>query len=143
MALLLTLVVNAGDGPHAAHIAVGIASVELVLVVEVQTHLQRLFRRPRPLEDLLGPIHAQKSMHFAGLHHLQLGRVPQVVVRFPELQLVARVHYATRIRTLSCANRQARKRPISERCSDSNIEIVIGISSIYSGSRYENVRIIM
>ena len=49
------LVVDAGDAPHAAHVAVGVAPVQLVAVVEPDAHRQRLLRVGRPLRGGRGP----------------------------------------------------------------------------------------
>lgn len=48
-------------------------------------------RTGRPLEDLLGPVHAQETVHFALANQLQLGRIPQIVVGVRLLQLLTRV----------------------------------------------------
>lgn len=81
------MVVDAGDAPHAADVAVGVAAVELVLVVEVQRRRERLFRARAPLEDLLCPVHAHEAVHLAEVHHFALRRVPYVLVRLRRLKL--------------------------------------------------------
>ena len=48
---------NAAHGPHDTHVAVGVAAVEAVVVVEVQGDAERLLRGLCPLEDLLRPVH--------------------------------------------------------------------------------------
>lgn len=44
------------------------------LVVEPDGDGQCLLRAGRPLQDLLGPVHAHEAVHLAGVHHLQLQR---------------------------------------------------------------------
>mmetsp|Transcript_107095 Transcript_107095/g.308121 ORF Transcript_107095/g.308121 Transcript_107095/m.308121 type:complete len:319 (-) Transcript_107095:788-1744(-) len=80
-------VVYPANAPHAAHIAVRVPAVELVAVVEPDRLGQRLLRARRPLEYLLRPVHPQETVHLALTHHLQLGRVPQIIVGLPGLQL--------------------------------------------------------
>ena len=48
---------GAADAPHAADEAVGAAAVERKPVVEVESDLQSLCRRRRPLQNLLSPVH--------------------------------------------------------------------------------------
>ena len=79
---------DATDAPHAADVAIGVTAVELVLVIQVNRRFERLGGRFRPLENLLGPVHAQEAMHFAQVHHLLLRRVPQVIVSLALLQLL-------------------------------------------------------
>ena len=52
-------------------------------------HLDGLLRPLGPLQDLLGPVHAHEAVHLAHVHHLQLSRVPQLVVSGAALQLIA------------------------------------------------------
>ena len=54
---IITLVVDPYDGPHAPDVAVGVAPVQAVVVVEVDGQGEGLLRRLGPLEDLFGPIH--------------------------------------------------------------------------------------
>ena len=51
------LVVDAAHGPHHTDVTVGVATVEAVVVVQVQGDAESLLRRLGPLEDLFGPIH--------------------------------------------------------------------------------------
>ena len=50
-----------------------------------------------PLENLLRPVHAQKSVHLPVDDHLQLRRVPQLVVGDTSLQLAQRVQVRARV----------------------------------------------
>lgn len=81
------VVVDARDAPHAADVAVRVAAVELVLVVEVDRRVEGLLRGGAPLEDLLRPVHAHEAVHLAEVHHLALRRVPDVLVRLRRLKL--------------------------------------------------------
>ena len=44
------------------------------------SHLYCLCRPRRPLQDLLGPVHAHEAVHLAEVDHLQLRRIPQLIV---------------------------------------------------------------
>ena len=68
------------DGPGDTGVAVAVAAVERVAVVLTDGDAQRRGRIRRPLEDLLGPVHAHVAVHLAGAHHLLLGRVPQRIL---------------------------------------------------------------
>lgn len=78
--LLPAHVMDAANGPHAAHIAVGVATIQTVLVVQQDRVLQRLLRCRCPFQNLFGPVHAQKAVHLSLAYQLQLRRVPQVVI---------------------------------------------------------------
>ena len=49
------LVVDASNAPHAADIPIGVAPVNLPLVIQHDGNLQRLLWRVRPLQDLSLP----------------------------------------------------------------------------------------
>src|SRR5580698_7865217 len=80
-------VVFADDGPGNAGIAVGIAAVEFVAVVEGDCPFERPRRIRRPFENLFGPIHAEIVVHPAGDDHLALGSVPEIVGGLAALEL--------------------------------------------------------
>src|ERR1700733_13935054 len=64
------------DGPCNALIAIRIASVELILIVQNHSIVKGPCRVRRPFENLLRPVHAQVIMHPSVLHHLHLRGVP-------------------------------------------------------------------
>mmetsp|Transcript_12419 Transcript_12419/g.25568 ORF Transcript_12419/g.25568 Transcript_12419/m.25568 type:complete len:272 (+) Transcript_12419:116-931(+) len=80
-------VVHAPDGPHAAYEAVGVPSVQAVLVVEEDASPQCLLWALGPLQDLLRPIHSHESVELAPEHQLLLPRIPQLIVGFRGLEL--------------------------------------------------------
>mmetsp|Transcript_11833 Transcript_11833/g.37852 ORF Transcript_11833/g.37852 Transcript_11833/m.37852 type:complete len:229 (+) Transcript_11833:25-711(+) len=92
-ALCPALVMHASDRPRTANVAVRVSPIELILVIQVDCDAQRLAWRRGPLQDLLGPVHAQKSVHLARVNHLQLRRVPQLVVSPAFLQLLGCVNH--------------------------------------------------
>lgn len=99
--------------------AVGVLTVQLVTIVQVQGEGQRLLWGGGPLQDLLGPVHPQEAMHLPFTDHLilmwtekahllklsafshasvlygtlliHLSSVPETVVRRCLLQLLKRV----------------------------------------------------
>mmetsp|Transcript_14739 Transcript_14739/g.25662 ORF Transcript_14739/g.25662 Transcript_14739/m.25662 type:complete len:244 (+) Transcript_14739:266-997(+) len=73
-------VMNANHAPHDPHIAPWVTSIQLVLVIQVDGHLNGLLRAGAPLQDFLGPVHAHEAVHFPQVHHLMLCRVPQLIV---------------------------------------------------------------
>ena len=80
-------IVFADDRSGDSGVTVGVAPVELVTIVETYRDIERFSRRRTPLENFLGPIHAQVAMHPAGQHHLFLRRVPERVMGFGIFQL--------------------------------------------------------
>lgn len=66
-------------GPVHAHHAVHLAQVHFQS--NSGKHLSHL-------QDLLGPVHTHEAVHLARVHHLQLRRVPQLVVRLAPLKLL-------------------------------------------------------
>ena len=65
---------------------------EMQPVIELNTKSQRLFRACRPLQNFLGPIHAQEAVHLALQHHLPLRCIPKRVVVQGLFKLLVRVH---------------------------------------------------
>ena len=53
------LIVGAANAPHAADEAVGAATVDGKMIVEVDGNFQSFGRRRRPLQNLLSPIHSE------------------------------------------------------------------------------------
>ena len=90
-------VMLADHGPGDAGVAVGVAPVQLVAVVERDGPLVAEGDRGRPLQNLLGPVHAHVVVHPPGLDHLALGCVPQLVVGLGALQLLERIEPRTRV----------------------------------------------
>mmetsp|Transcript_55943 Transcript_55943/g.109489 ORF Transcript_55943/g.109489 Transcript_55943/m.109489 type:complete len:289 (+) Transcript_55943:632-1498(+) len=84
---------NAPDAPHASHISVGVPPVELVPVIQVDGPLERQSRVGAPLENLLCPIHPEEPVHLPFLRHLELGGVPQIVMRLSLLQIFQTVDH--------------------------------------------------
>ena len=67
----LFLVQNTGK--HVlTNITVRIPTIQVVLVIQVDGFLQSFLRGRGPLQDLFCPVHAQKSVHLALPHHLNL-----------------------------------------------------------------------
>mmetsp|Transcript_46187 Transcript_46187/g.67463 ORF Transcript_46187/g.67463 Transcript_46187/m.67463 type:complete len:431 (+) Transcript_46187:730-2022(+) len=89
---------NTHDRPGGAHVAVGVPAVQREAVVEVVRVLERRGGVRCPLEDLLGPVHAQEAVHLPLRHHLDLRGVPQIVVGAPLRQLVQAVEMLPRVR---------------------------------------------
>src|SRR6185312_4203142 len=64
------------NGPRDAGVAVRIAAVEEVFVIEVHCALECRFDVRRPFQNLLGPVHAHDIVHPADMRHLRLRSVP-------------------------------------------------------------------
>mmetsp|Transcript_14257 Transcript_14257/g.39074 ORF Transcript_14257/g.39074 Transcript_14257/m.39074 type:complete len:277 (-) Transcript_14257:507-1337(-) len=88
---LLPRPVVVAEDPGHARVAVGVAAIKAVLVVEVKKPLEPLLRRWRPLEHLLPPVHAHVVCHLASHDNLLLGRVPHLVLCCAILELLERV----------------------------------------------------
>jgi len=89
--------VLAGNRPRNALIAVRIAAIEFVAVVESNSPLKSTGGIRSPLEDHLGPVHPHVIVHPALRHHLALGGVPEVVVGFSGFELLEGVAVGSRI----------------------------------------------
>ena len=94
--------------PH-ARVAARVPAVEAVLIVEVYRPPPSLLRVRRPLQYLLGPVHAQVVVLFPRDDELALRRVPQRVVRRAPLELLQGVHEQPGVRRVI---RQGPPRPI-------------------------------
>jgi len=81
----------AHDGPGDPGVAVGVAAVELITIIEADGTLVRDGTRRTPFQDFLGPVHAHVIVHPAGKDHFLLSGVPKNVVSFCMLQLVLTV----------------------------------------------------
>jgi hypothetical protein len=90
-------VVHPADRPGDPGVAVRVAPVQFIAVVQVDRLRQRLFRRLAPLQQLLGPVHPQVTVHLPACQHLFLGRVPQLVVGLAVLQLLAGIDKLARV----------------------------------------------
>ena len=77
----------ANDRPCDARVAIRVAAIEEVFVVEADGNLVSLRRGRRPLENFLCPVHAQVVVHPAEVEHLRLSGVPKLVVCFGALKL--------------------------------------------------------
>ena len=66
----------ADDRPGDAGVAVGVAAVDLVTIIQPNCNLIGRLRRLGPLENFFRPIHAQVSVHPTRQHHLLLRGVP-------------------------------------------------------------------
>ena len=88
-------VIDAGNGPLASGIAVGVVSIEVVPIIEINGDSEGFLRPLGPLQDLFGPIHAQKAVHFTLLDHLDLGRVPNVIMSLSSLEFLQAVNIRT------------------------------------------------
>src|SRR6185436_7877037 len=60
-------IVLAADRPRDVGVAVGVAPVEQIAIVQHDGEVERLVRPARPLEDLLRPVHAHVAVHPAAL----------------------------------------------------------------------------
>ena len=93
--------VELAEAPLDSGEAVRVATVEPVLVVEVQQPGERLRVGRRPGDDRLAPQHAHDIVHLSRLEQLALPRVPDGVVRRRAVQLIQRVRHlalVTRVR---------------------------------------------
>ena len=96
---------RAGHGrsclPPIAHatpaVAVGVAAVHLVSVVEVERDLERRLGVGAPFEDFLRPVHPQIIVHPARENHLFLRGVPERVVGLGGFELARRVEDRPRV----------------------------------------------
>src|SRR6185436_4145509 len=77
----------AGNRPRDSSVTIRIAPIEFVIIVESHRNLERLSGRTGPLEYLLPPIHPHVVVHPPLFDHLNLGGVPQCIVRLGVLQL--------------------------------------------------------
>ena len=75
------------DGPRNARVAVGVATVKFIPVIEPNRTLVSGSNRRTPLQDLLGPVHPHVVVHPARQDHLFLSSVPQGIVSFSLLWL--------------------------------------------------------
>src|SRR5271157_6586423 len=69
-------VVLAAYRPGNSGVAVGVAAVHLIAIVQIDCDPKCRLGVDRPLQDLLGPVHPKIIMHTAGNDHLHLCRVP-------------------------------------------------------------------
>ena len=69
-------VVFTDDGPGDACVAIGIAPVQLIFVVEQNRPFEGARRVGTPFENFLGPIHPHIVVHPSGIDHLPLRRIP-------------------------------------------------------------------
>src|ERR1017187_6968809 len=69
----------AHNGPCNSRIAIRVAAVEFIAVIQHYRPLKGPGRVRRPFQNLLRPIHAHVVVHPTGVSHLPLGRVPQLV----------------------------------------------------------------
>ena len=81
-------VVYAHDRPHAADVAIGVTTVQTVVVIQSDGNPQSFFWRLCPLQNLFGPIHPHEAVDLAVFDKLELSRVPQLVVCSTALQLL-------------------------------------------------------
>jgi len=79
------------DAPSDACVAIGVAPIEFITVVEAHSDLAGFRGRRRPLQNLVTPIRPQVIVHPAAVDHLSLGRAPQRVMGFCILELCLRV----------------------------------------------------
>ena len=73
--------------PGDSGVPVGIAAVEEIFVVEIDAVLHRRGDVGRPLENLLGPVHAHVVVHPSVANHLELAGVPEGVVGLGSFEL--------------------------------------------------------
>lgn len=83
--------------PGDSGIAVGVASVEGVFVVEVKGSLEAFLGAFRPFEEFFTPIHAHVIVHFACFHHFQLGCIPVGIVGLGGLPVVGGIDIGSRV----------------------------------------------
>ena len=79
------------EHPADSGVAVGVAAILLVLVVQINKRAVCLGGVGRPFENLFAPVHPHVVVHPAREHHLALGGVPVGVVGGGGLQLGAGV----------------------------------------------------
>ena len=82
---------QSGQSPGDSRVSVRVAPVEFVAVVHRDRERERLFRRFRPFEELLDPVHPEPPVHLAPLGHLPLRRVPERIVGFRGLERFLRI----------------------------------------------------
>ena len=84
----------ADNGPRDSGVAVRVAAIEFIFVIQVDRHLEGPRRGLAPFQNLLGPIHAHVVVHEAGLHHLHLRGVPQRIMRLRIFQLALAIDFS-------------------------------------------------
>jgi hypothetical protein len=84
----------ADNGPRDSRVAVRVAAVEFIFVIQVNRRLEGPRRSLAPFQNFFGPVHAHIVVHKAGLHHLQLRGIPQRIMRLRIFQLAFAVDFA-------------------------------------------------
>ena len=102
----------AHDGPCDPRVAIGIAAVELISVIQYHGPIEGSRGIGRPFEDFLGPVHPHIVVHPAGRNHFALGGVPEIVVGFGALQLLQGITIRARVagmfeKRFACPGRSA------------------------------------
>ena len=82
---------DTADGPCSADVIVGVASVQLIPVVEPEGVCQGLVGRRRPQQELLGPVHPQVAVEIPIFRQVALRGIPERVVGGSLVQLGQRV----------------------------------------------------
>ena len=94
-------VVHTSNTPGDTSIPIRFSPIELVPVVKINCHCQRLFRVIGPFEYLLCPVHTHIPMHFPAFHHFALGGIPEIVVRLCLFELFKRIGVCSFIELLT------------------------------------------
>ena len=81
------------DRPRNPRIAIRVAAIKEVLVVQITPRCGTPPAATTPLQNLLRPVHAHVVVHPAGVDHLHLRCIPQLVVRLGVLELPLRVQH--------------------------------------------------
>ncbi len=84
-------IVLAHNRPGDARIAVRIAPIQFIFVVQHHRPFEGARRVGRPLQNFLRPVHPHIVVHPAGVDHLPLRRIPQLVVGLAAFQLLETV----------------------------------------------------
>src|SRR5208282_1503528 len=90
-------IVLAYDRPGNARVAVGVAPVEFITVIEPNRTLVSGNNRRTPFQDFLGPVHPHVVVHPARQDHLFLSSVPQRIMSFSLLELLLAIGDGTAV----------------------------------------------